>query len=65
MAANEDAVYLTCIFPLLYSFRPWTKDKKTTTKKKKQAKWVLKEDVDLDAWAGNFGENQMNKAEGK
>ena len=34
-------------------------------KKKKQAKWVLKEDVDLDAWAGNFWENQMNKAEGK
>ena len=34
-------------------------------KKTKQAKWVLKEDVDLDAWAGNVWENQMNKAEGK
>ena len=63
MAAIEDAVYLTCIFPLLYSFRPRMKDKKK--QKKKQAKWVLKEDVDLDAWAGNFWENQMNKAEGK
>ena len=63
MAAIEDAVYLTCVFPLLYSFRPRTKDKKK--KQKKQAKWVLKEDVDLDAWAGNFWENQMNKAEGK
>ena len=63
MAAIEDAVYLTCIFPLLYSFRPRTKDK--NKKQKKQAKWVLKEDVDLDAWAGKFWENQMNKAEGK
>ena len=64
MAAIEDAVYLTCIFPLLYSFRPRTKDKKKK-KKKKRAKLVLKEDVDVDVWAGNFWENQMNKAEGK
>ena len=66
MAAIEDAVYLMTLDHDLYLpptilFSPPNEGQK---KKKKQAKWVLKEDVDLNAWAGNFWENQINKAEG-